>query len=468
MKALSVIAVLHLSGLFIYGQSVHARPASAPSGATAGDNPGVAAANGVLIAERYPGADLGAKIAAAIASCTTSTCSIQVTRSGTISTPFDLPVGFTLSFHPGTYKLNVNWVIDHRGVTVVGNGSHFTYVPPSIADNGHAIYVGKNISCKVNASGTTVTRVSGSTFARLDPGDQVVFETGMRTVAISNVEAVRGSTLTISPTIGTYTGVVMAGILYASSTFGTSEGAGVSLSDFTLTSGSRTTTDEALALEMLNNAYVSHVSIEQFQNGQCVHLYGAITSDFYSLNCQGNGYGVVLDQNHAGRLPAWTGSNANVFANAKIGGSSLASGIAIYGIQGWGNKFRDLDVEGNANNNVILDQGSLQGLGANLFDFADYEANGTGKGYEISIETNHDVLEGPSQIESSASDLIAVGGPATSVSYVELRDLQINASHPGATAYRFFGASTGFVHNVEVIAGASHPGKGVVDNPDAR
>jgi hypothetical protein len=457
-------AALFLIAVLLSGKAVRTSDFKTFSEGGSSQRAGDTAVSHILIADRYPGADIGAKIAAAIAACTTGTCSIEVTQGGTISTPFDLPMGSTLAFYPGgTYQLNMNWVIDHRGVTVAGNGAHFRYIPPSSNDSGRAIYVGKNISSKVNVSGTTVTWMGGSMFARIDPGDQVVFKTGSKKVKISNVKDVHGSTLSISPSVGNYTGVAMAGILYASSAFGTLDGQGVSLRDLTLTSSSRGTKDEALTLEMLNGAHVSHLSITQFLNGQCVHLYGAISSDFYSLSCQGDGYGIVLDQNQVGGLPAWTGSNANVFENAKIGGSSLAEGVAIYGLQGWGNKFRDLDVEGNANKHVIWDAGTLQGLGANLFDFADYEANGTGEAYEIDVETNDDVLEGPSQIESSTSDLIAVGGPETNVSHVELRNLQINASRRWAVAYRFFGASTGFVHDVEVIAGAAHPGKAQVD-----
>jgi hypothetical protein len=431
------------------------------------------AAQSVLIADTYPGSDIGAKINNAVAACPVSSqvngpqaCTIQVNRSGTISTDPELPAGFSLVFNPaGTYSLNTNWVLDHHGVSIFGNSARFLYTKPS-SDSGYALYVGKNLVSVVNASRTSVTWISGAQFSRYDAGDQVELKGADGRYEISNIAAVTPVSLTLSPALAnTYETATMSGIMATGINTGATsfDAQSVLIRDMNIAAVTGSEGDTALTLESLGGAHVDNFKAMHFTSGTCLRLNAVIASIFVDLGCSEDGSGEVFDVNHLGGMPAFSGSNSNKFVADTIEGSRSSAGIAIDVIQGWGNHHDGLDMEGNHNDRVIYDHGTMQGLGANLYRFSDYEWNGTGRGFEINIETNNDVLDGPSQIQSGTSPLIAVGGPDKNVSGVELRDLQINAPR-SEEAYRFWGTSTGYVRNVQVLKGNAVPGLATVED----
>jgi len=124
--------------------------------------------NSVRIADSFPGADIGAQINAAVVDCQADhiVCMIQVNKSGTISTPPELPQGFSLSFNPeGQYVISTThahpWLIDHSATSFYFNNAAFSYTPVDTGDN--AIYIGKGIHPTVSVSTTpSITTVTGA------------------------------------------------------------------------------------------------------------------------------------------------------------------------------------------------------------------------------------------------------------------------------------------------------------------
>jgi hypothetical protein len=109
-------------------------------------------------------------------------------------------------------------------------------------------------------------------------------------------------------------------------------------------------------------------------------------------------------------------------------------------VSGSGNSFLALHIEGNANNTVISDAS-----GGNRYQFTDYETNGTGRGWEVNITGNQDVIEGPAQFQSYNTQLISIGaGTIGSV----VQDLTFNTNAGGAIAYKFFGPSGSARNNI--------------------
>jgi hypothetical protein len=415
------------------------------------------AVNTVYVADNYPGADIGAQINNAVAACSTAgiVCTIQVNKSGTISTPPVLPAGFSLSFNPtGIYTLDTNWVINHAGVSIYFNGAHFYYTEDN---NGVAIYVGKGIASSVDITtpssqcgGTTlISYVSGSQFSAIDVGDTVVLNPPGGIVA-GNVASVSATSLCLSTTVGSSaSSVPMAAILSGSLGLNTYGGATVTLRDLSINGQTSSTSDTALELELTTNVRVDNFVAYNFAGGTCAKLLGALASNFSALGCDENENGLFLGNNSTGGF-VYSGSNSNRFYGVDLSSSNPnnqtaeAVGIALYDKAGSGNLFSGLHVEGNNNNNVIYDQ-----AGQNHYQFTDYERNGTGAGYEITIGASYDKLEGPAQMQTFEPYLMGVSGGTDNV----IENLQFNASTSGAIALNCINSCDVDFENNTVLAG---------------
>lgn len=407
--------------------------------------------NTVYVADNYSGADIGARINNAVAACKTAgiVCTIQVNMSGTISTPPVLPMGFSLSFNPtGVYTLDANWVLNHRGVSLYFNGAHLTY---SKADNGVAIYVGKNISSTVDVSGpagsctgSVITWVSGSQFSNIDVGDQISFDYSS-TVYTANVGAVTATSLCLLGNLGlTENNLPMVAIMSSSTGLGSYSGASVTLRDLVLNDSSASATDTGLELELVTNVRVDDFVGYNFRAGTCTKLLGALVSNFSALQCNVDGSGLILSNNALGGFTV-TGSNANRFYGVDLINSPLASGFALYDLASIGNLFSGLHVEGNANASVMYETG-----GQNHYQFIDYERNGTGASYEITVGSSYNLIEGPSQMQTYNKYLMAVSGGSGNL----IQNLQFNATGSGAYALNCISSCNMKFQNNAVLAGS--------------
>jgi hypothetical protein len=433
--------------------------------------------NGVVYADNYPGSDIGAQINNAVQACVTAgvVCNIQVAAGGTISTPPELPIGFSLSFNPlAQYTLSTPWVMDHRGVTYNFNGAQFTY---SLSDASTAFYIGKNDSYMVNVSGTTVTLTAaeiaaGANFNNIDPGDQVQIDggagSGIGNPLGGNVDAVTSTSLTISAAVSgsPLTNVRMSVFLESSTARNSFPGRNVVIKDLTVTG---TSNSSAMAVELADNVAVYNYTANLFSGGFCLKLLGAITGNFYNTHCNGDGFGVDLDQNVAGGFWVST-SNANRFFGLDLVDSPMVSGVAVLFNAGGGNALYAVHAEGEANSTVALFQSvSATGYGGtinpsnNLLQVADFERNGTNTAGDKEIGVGNgsgEVIEGG----SFASVYTGSGGGAgtqfgiiiaSGAVDTTIRDTSFIDNY--ATSYNFQGGSTGFVENVNSIGEIGPP-----------
>ena len=427
-------------------------PASGCTGANLNASPAIDSAH---LADSYPGGDTGEKINNAVAACVAAgiVCTIQVNKSGTISTPPVLPAGFSLVFNPtGVYTLDANWVLNHRGVSVYFNGAHFTYAK---ADSGVAIYVGKGISSTVqfgpssassaSCNTSTLSWVAGSQFSTIDPGDTISFSYQGKIYA-ANVHKVSATSLGLlqSLNLPCNTTFPMIALMVPGNGLGAYSGASVTLRDLAINDSSRTAKDTALELELVSNVRVDNFSAYDFVSGTCAKLLGALVNNFSALQCDVDGNGLMLGNNVLGGF-TFTGSNANRFYGIDLNASPLAPGIALQDIAGSDNLFSGLHVEGNANDKVIDEAG-----GQNHYEFLDYERNGTGKGYEITVGSSYNTLEGPAQMHTYHGLLAAIVGGVGNV----VQNLQFNAQAPGATAVACQASCNFEFRNNAVLAGS--------------
>lgn len=412
--------------------------------------------NGVVSADDQTGSDLGAKINNAVASCVSQgiVCQILVSASGTISTPPDLPMGFSVSFAPqGQYTLATHWVIYHRGTSYYFNGAHFLY---TLDDGLDAIYIGKQTASVVNASGTTITWVSGTNFSHADVGDQIMVDSGAAGPNIYNIAAVISNTqLTVTQTTIAASGAGSVLYLTAETALGNYPGKAPLIRDLNIAANPSTAASSALVTELTSAVTVSGFSASNFVNGYCFQALGAITGNFYDFHCNANKYGLLLDQNHIG---TFFGSQANVdrFYGLDIAASNSASGYAFNILGGSGNLLSGLRVEGNLNHTVAtLRQiaalgypGTILQATTNQIQVLDWERNGDG----ASGATEIALLNASAQNVISGGDFTSIGGTFIGVSAGAsttgnvLRDTGCYLNY--TSCYVFVAGSTGQVSNV--------------------
>ncbi len=431
-------------------------------------------AKGVVNASGFAGADLGARINAAVAYCVGlgQVCTIEVDAAGgTISTPPDLPIGFTLRFNPrGSYTLATHWVMSHRGVSYYFNGAHFTY---TLADGNPAFYVGKQISGTVSITGTQVTWISGTKFNDVDVGDQLEIDSGNGAsplgANIGYVNSPASMTLLSSP--GNFTSVRFAVYEQSSDALGPYAGRAVSINDLVVDEGPPfAAADTSLELELVDGVVVNNFTSNNFVHGNCLSSLGSITANYYSVHCNVSGNGVRLDQSVIGGFGI-SASNANRFFGLDIENGQVSSGTALKLVGASVNAIYNLHLEGNGGHiGVELDQAAETGYPANL-------TQSTGNSIEVGdIERNGDNTSGATDISllhGSSRNLIWGGGFASvytgsgsgsgtqiGVSVAStatgnvIRDTTILGSYD--TAYAF-GGSSGFVYDVIATAAVVSP-----------
>jgi hypothetical protein len=428
--------------------------------------------NNVQYADQYPGSDIGAQINAAVRACVAATtvCNINVAKGGTISTPPELPAGFSLTFNPtAQYTLATNWVMDHRGTTYNFNGAHFYF---TLRNNSSAFYVGKNDASVVNASGNTVTWVSGSKFSNIDIGDQLAIDTGSFGPAGANVAAVNagGTQITLTASLPTpYTNARMAVYMQASDALGGYPGRSVVIKDLNI-DNANSAANTALTVELADGVAVYDLTASLFSRGTCLALKGAITGNFYSTRCNSGGFGIDLDQNTIGGFMVST-SNANRFFGIDLTGSPAPTGVAILFNGAADNDLYATHAEGEQNHTVVLFQAiratgypRTLNSGGNLLQISDFERNGDNTKNATDIAVNDgsasNTVEGgtfTSIYTGSGSGLgtqigIAVASTATSTAI-----LNTGFADNYAVSYRFQSGATGLVFNVATVGEAVNP-----------
>ncbi len=398
---------------------------------------------GILQASQFPGSDNGAKINAAVAyyQANGGVCSIVLSTSGIISTAPNIPLGCTLDVY-APQTLNVTWPIYHHGTLINFHGFSIT----ANTGTNPAFDIGKASALvatagTVNTSGTAVTWVSGPNFSDIDFGDQITI--GGSTYNIASINS--STSLTILTSAGVQTGASYVVNMDPSNGIANNQTPlPPQLVDLTVSKGTSTG-------DVIRNTFTSDVVIRGFKVfgafGWDYDSRGAITANIYGLTSTLQQSGISLaDYTFAGFT---SGSNANTFYSPSINSSATAGGSSIYiANTSEGNEFYGLHLEGNSNNTVINDVGG----GNNLYQFTDYERNGTGSGYEIVIGSNNNSLIGPASLQSYNSYLLAFASGTTNNS---IEHLQFNVTGAGGVAWNFFATSSGKALNNKIIAGST-------------
>lgn len=387
------------------------------------------------------GSDVGAWINAAVAlwkkNVSSTPCRIAVTAPGTISTAPNIALGCQLDFY-ASMTLSVSWPIYHHGVIIDFHGNKLvanTTVSPAIDIGKASAFV--STPGTVNTNGVTVTWVSGPDFSDLDLGDQIAI--GSRGYNIARINSSKSLTLVASA--GSQTGATYIAVMDPENAISNNPTIlPVVLKNLVIIDG--TTTYDAIRVTATSNLELDH---PHFYGpfGCSLRMRGAITANVLGLISSGQQNGVFLDSFSSGGF--FSGSNSNRFTGIDIANSASAGTNAI---ATWkassGNSFTGLRLEGNANNVVVSERG-----GGELYQFSDYERNGTGKNYEISVFSNNNTFIGPSQVQSSAGNVMAIDA-GTSGNVVE--NLQFNAqaacSPTCPIALMFSSGATGRVINI--------------------
>lgn len=347
-----------------------------PTAVSGGFNGGVTTAsslNNIQYVSQFTGADLGAKINAAVAVCqaTFTSCKYVLDVGGIISTPPSLPVGSRLECTAtGPITLATTWPLNHRNTVYNFGGCQINYNQ----DSGNAaFFVGKNLSGVLTCNGTTnATWVSGNQFTTFDQGDQLSIASGNG----FNVGA--GSTatnlvLTTNCSLG-------ASQTYASTSLGNVANIGaaypgsVTIRDLNLSyTGAGTQNNIGLQYDFVTVPYLANVRVTNFTTGSGFYARGLLVGHFDGLVLDNDKNSFTLDVGvHSGISIS---SNANQFNSCEIN-NSPAGGKPFY-ITGAsnGNHFSSCDFEGNlATVFGTIDAGSFK----NRIEKCDQEANGDG------------------------------------------------------------------------------------------
>jgi hypothetical protein len=397
---------------------------------TGGDGLKAQQINTVVNADLEPGSDIGAKIVASVARCKAQriVCTIEVHEAGTISTDPVLPMGFSLRFDPaGVYTLSTNWTIPHRGTTYLFNNAKFYCT----VDNGTpCVYVGKQTASVVKVSGKDVHWISGTQFTDIDGGDAMNWSGGAANVASVNSP----TSITLVGPAGTLTNQTVVFYMSPDVGLGAYTGQAPVLDSLNIlgTNGQRNTSDSALTMEMVSSAVVRSLRVTDFFAGSCLNLKGVLTSAFYDLHCNVDGSGLILDQNTLGGFLV-TGSNANRFYGVDLVSSPLASGNALLLEHGSNVNLLDgVRVEGNSNQTVGL---LTTGAGGNQIHLLDWERNtSTSSNADIVIQSDSNVISGPSQFQSNGSANAILLAPGTQSNILE--NLTFFGSYKKVIEYR--------------------------------
>jgi len=402
--------------------------------------------NNIRFADQFPGADVGAKINAAVAASGGIPVKI-IASPGIISTSPNLPMGFSLSFLPGTYTLSTTWYLRHRGVSVDFGGARISFSGDAALP---AIVIGKSLSSTVNTNGTAVARTAGDFFTEYDPGDQIAINGAMYNIA-SITDA---SNLILTATAGVQAGVASAGYLNPERAFG-SYNSPVRLHNLTLVyTGAGTTAVDGVRLDFVTGTELSHLSLMIFPaTGAALHLRGALSSRISDLNIYSSGRSLILDRLVAGGVD--TGSNRNAF----YGGSFINNGVAgnesmIIDHASTHNLFSSLNFEGNYGRYTIYIQGISN---SNIFRDCVWESNGDGNAasWDVSVTGGAvgTIFDGD-YFTSAVVNYPAGGISMGAASYTVIQNTRFVGVQ--TTSYNYNG-TTGKVSNVERVGAYANP-----------
>lgn len=334
--------------------------------------------NNVLYVSGFTGSDLGAQLNTAVAQCATlglSACKYILDKPGTISTPPILPLGSSLECTAtGPITLATTWPVNHRNVTLEGNGCHMNYNQ----DTGNSAFLfGKNMTGVVTCSGTTVTYVSGSNFAQFDPGDQfAIAGAGYNVASVTSPTSLQ--TTAACGAGGTYASTSM-GILFVENNYAGS----VVFRDWNINyTGAGTTNSSALQWQFVTHPLVVNVTASYFPTA--MPATGLLNGQFDEVRFLFSKNHLLLDAATRGGITI--SSNMNTFRNCGMDYSTSAAGLPVL-IQNssFGNTFLGCDIEGNTATITVTVATSAY---KNRFIYCDFEVNGDGTATSEDIALN--------------------------------------------------------------------------------
>lgn len=328
--------------------------------------------NNVQYVSKFSGADLGAKMNAAVTNClaTFMACKYVIDMPGTISTSPSFPLGSIVECTAtAPITLATTWPMNHRSTVYNFNGCQFNYNQ----DGGNAAFlVGKNLSGVLTCNGTTsATWVSGNQFNTFDVGDQLSIGSG------NGFYVAAGSTATTL--VLTATCSLGASQTYASTSLGnvfgvTTYPGSVTIRDLNLSyTGAGTQNNLGLQYDFVTDAFGENLRVINFTTGSGFYARGLLVGQFNKLILDNNKNALTLDVGvHSGISIA---SNDNKFDSCEIN-NSTAGGKPFYITGGSnGNLFHQCDFEGNvATVFGTMDAGSFK----NRIEKCDMEVNGDG------------------------------------------------------------------------------------------
>lgn len=423
--------------------------------------------NNTLYVSQFAGADLGAKMNAAVATCsaTFTSCRYILDTNGAISTPPNFPMGSIVECTAtGQITLSTTWTIAHRNTTFFFNGCQFNY---NLDVGGSAFYIGKNASGTVNTqnaatggcAGNCATFATGTNFANIDQYDVVYIN-----AAVYNVCSVQSATvLTLCAPPGTQAGVTYGARLTNSLIAGAPYPASVTIRDLNVTyTGAGTTTSIGVNNVLANQVDATNVRVYNFTGNQSVgwNMLGAEDYTVYKLILSSNKCQMVLDQGTIGGLNVASSMNRFVLPLLQSGGACTSPTTAAVTIQNsaFGNEFSQPDLEGNTSTytfNILLSSFK------NIIEGADFETNGdsTAGSIDVLIQSGTGNIVKDSRFTSLAVNKPATGLFCSGVGvFCTFTNDTWGPASSYTTAWNFSGSSVGLVQ-------ANQPGAAAHGDP---
>lgn len=259
--------------------------------------------NGIRFVSGYSGSDLGARINSAVANCQSSggPCNLYVDISGTISTPPDVPAGYSITFGPGTYTLATTLPINHTNTTWNFEGAVLNY---ALDSGGQAVWIGKNIygtatSCTTASCNPcppslfAIKWSSGTQFTDIDPGDSIFFNGGTY-----NIASATATTVCVLGSPGNVNTPAAFGVFLSGNTnLGIVGPILVNNLDVHYAARTRNTAIDAIHIEAVSGLSLNNVLVTNFGGGtsSAVNCIACISDKFVNVTAVGNAQALNLD-----------------------------------------------------------------------------------------------------------------------------------------------------------------------------
>lgn len=416
--------------------------------------------NNTLYVSQFAGADLGAKMNAAVTNCTVTlalpNCKYIIDVGGTVSTAPNFPIGSTVECTATAFiQLATTWTIAHRNSFYNLSGCQFYYNQDASAA---AIVVGKNantistVNC-VGAGPSTCTFVSGTNFTNIDVCDLVSINGGN-----FNVTSVTPpNTLVVAGATGTVNGVPFAGNISPPNCGGYPSS--VTVRDLDLVyNGAGTTTSIGLQVVRTFNANIINPHITGFTGAQSEAfqsngmLYTLVSTPwFYNNRCQ-----MILDQSLTGGVTIT--SNSNKFSVPVVqAGPVCASGFSINVVGGVENLFDQPDVESNLSTTAV----GLGGARNTLKDgFFQLNGDNTANSSDIKVTAGFGNV-----IEQNEFTSLALNQPATGIICTGASTSCILRANVWGPINNFYTTAWNFVSGATGILEGNSPGTSAHGEP---